>query len=213
MSARRADRQPLTQAMVDRAQPGAAEYHLWNAEVPGLAVRVQPSGARAYVLRLGRVCTTLGPVASLRLRAARAEARVLLRRAERSAAAPASGAMPFASLAESYRARKTETLSVSGAKAMGCYLRRLNEAFAATLVDALTVPAVADWFHAYSRRAPGGANEALIHLRAILAHGRDTGVLGPGLPGPDLSSEVQPPIPARTAADRCRASPEISQSS
>ena len=47
-------REPLTRTKVDSAKPKAAAYWLRDATVPGLALRVMPSGAKSYSVLWGR---------------------------------------------------------------------------------------------------------------------------------------------------------------
>ena len=44
----------LTRAIVDAAQPEAAEYRIWDTKVPGLCLRVHPGGSRVYYVQWGR---------------------------------------------------------------------------------------------------------------------------------------------------------------
>ena len=59
-------RMRLTDASVDRLRPREREYTVWDSRVPGLGVRVRPSGGKSYVLLLrsgGRSRrASLGPV-------------------------------------------------------------------------------------------------------------------------------------------------------
>ena len=60
-------RRRLTDANVARLAPAAREYTVWDIRVPGLGVRVRPSGHRGYVYQCkvdGRAKrVTLGPAA------------------------------------------------------------------------------------------------------------------------------------------------------
>lgn len=44
----------LTKVVVDAAKPRNTAYRLWDAKVPGLALRVMPSGRKSYELHWGR---------------------------------------------------------------------------------------------------------------------------------------------------------------
>ena len=51
-------------------------------------------------------------------------------------------------------------------------------------VNRLTSADIADWFHTYSATRPGGANQALAHLRSLLRFARETGLLPPDAADP-----------------------------
>ena len=44
-------KQRLTKSVVDRLKPAAADYLLWDAELPGFGVRVKPSGVKSYLVQ------------------------------------------------------------------------------------------------------------------------------------------------------------------
>jgi integrase len=68
----------LTKRLVDAAECRAAEYFMWDDEIPGLGVRVLPSGRRVYVVqyRVGRRSRriSLGPSTVLACEQARKRA-------------------------------------------------------------------------------------------------------------------------------------------
>lgn len=41
----------LTKTVIDNAQPGEGETWMWDAELPGFGVRIQPSGRKMYAIR------------------------------------------------------------------------------------------------------------------------------------------------------------------
>ena len=55
----------LTKRIVDIAEPKAREYFIWDSDIPGLGLRILPSGRKSYVVqyRAGRRSRrmTLGP--------------------------------------------------------------------------------------------------------------------------------------------------------
>ena len=73
MSARA--RRKLTDAAIDRLRPHAREYTVWDGNVPGLGVRVRPSGGKTWVMLEGTdACTrrvSLGPVSTMTVGEAR----------------------------------------------------------------------------------------------------------------------------------------------
>ena len=70
-----------TTAGVGKLKPHTTEYAVWDSEVPGLGVRVRPSGHRSFVWH-GRVQgepvrTTVGPAALMTVEDARKRALAL----------------------------------------------------------------------------------------------------------------------------------------
>ena len=71
------ERMKLTDVAVARLRPRKREYTVWDRSLPGLGVRVRPTGGKSYVLleeaggRSGRV--TLGPVSTMTVEEARRE--------------------------------------------------------------------------------------------------------------------------------------------
>lgn len=41
----------LTKRIVDASEPREKRYHVWDSEVPGFALRVEPSGSKTYVVK------------------------------------------------------------------------------------------------------------------------------------------------------------------
>lgn len=69
-------RQTLTKIMVEGAKPKSQPYRLWDAKVPGLCLRVLPSGRSTYELHWARnKSTSLGTNGVMTLEAARVAAR------------------------------------------------------------------------------------------------------------------------------------------
>ena len=66
-------RTKLTDALVRRLKPGNREYTVRDTLVPGLGVRVHPSGGRSYVLFREGMKVSLGPVILKTVREARSE--------------------------------------------------------------------------------------------------------------------------------------------
>lgn len=72
----RIKRQTLTKLLVEGVKPQARAYRLWDAKVPGLALRVFPSGRSTYELHWSRNrAITLGTNGVMTLEAARVAAR------------------------------------------------------------------------------------------------------------------------------------------
>ncbi|QQP99562.1 site-specific integrase [Lysobacter enzymogenes] len=72
-------RQTLTKIMVEGVKPKASPYRLWDAKVPGLALRVLPSGRSTYEVHWGRnKSLALGTNGVMTLEGARTAARRIL---------------------------------------------------------------------------------------------------------------------------------------
>lgn len=52
----------ITKRLVDAAEAHAAEYFVWDSEIPGFGLRVLPSGRKGYVVqyRAGRTSRRIG---------------------------------------------------------------------------------------------------------------------------------------------------------
>ena len=144
--------------------------------MPGLGVRVRPTGGMTWVMledaggRSRRV--SLGPVSTMTVEEAR------LRYHERRAspeteefAAPARTAPLFRELVEgAWKEAHFERCKPATRKSYASLLdTRLLPAFGAQPLDRITPARVRRWFDTFSRTAPGNANNALKLLRQILA--------------------------------------------
>jgi hypothetical protein len=163
----------LTPHMIAALRPKAKEYTLHDAGCPGLALRVQPSGARSWVAwaRQGG-CTrriTLGPVTELTLDQARA---ALHRHRAMPGAVPppARGGLTFGALCARFLAAKEGVYRPRTLSCLRAYLdSQLLPAFGGRTVARIGTPELAAWFHGYARTRPGGANQALLHFTTILS--------------------------------------------
>ena len=67
----------LTDAAIARLRPREREYAVWDSRVPGLGVRVRPTGARTFVMlrdvRGESRRVSLGPVSTMGIAEARKE--------------------------------------------------------------------------------------------------------------------------------------------
>lgn len=72
-------RQTLTKLMVEGVKPKSSAYRLWDAKVPGLALRILPSGRSTYEVHWGRnKSSALGTNGVMTLETARAAAKKVL---------------------------------------------------------------------------------------------------------------------------------------
>ncbi|MEJ7934470.1 site-specific integrase [Sphingobium sp. AN558] len=155
----------LTDAICKRAKPQATEYALHDSRQPGLSLRVQPSGARSWIMRArlnGRQAKhSLGTFPKTGVKAARQVANALL---AGNASAPKllSDAPLFEVFQAEHEAKHGRSFKPSGLRAYRSYVHtQLLPAFAGKALDAITRPDVVRWFESYSLVSPGGANRAL----------------------------------------------------
>ena len=164
----------LTDAGVGRLKPDTTEYVVWDSEVPGLGVRVRPSGNRSFVWH-GRVQgepvrATVGPAALMTVEGARKEALVLRtgnapRTAEGRSGVPLFRDFVLDEWLPAYRRRCAPSSCRSANLVLS---RQLIPAFGRLPLDAIRRIDVERWFDDYSHTAPGGANKALEILGQIM---------------------------------------------
>ncbi|MCR9086367.1 MAG: site-specific integrase [Rhodobacteraceae bacterium] len=181
----------LTPLLLASLKPAKTEYTLYVAQCDGLALRVQPGGARSWVCwhkangKSRRI--TLGRLEDLSLDAARA---AHMARAVGQEPAPTSRPMPccpltFAELCAAFVDAKQGVYKATTLSALAYYLdTQLLPAFGPRKVVQITTPNVAEWFTRYSRSRPGGANQALGHFTTILNWGREAALLPADHPNP-----------------------------
>ena len=164
----------LTDAGVGRLKPHTTEYAVWDSDVPGLGVRVRPSGHRSFVWH-GRVQgepvrATVGPAALMTVENARKRARALSvgtapRKAEGRSGAPLFRDFVVDEWMPAYRRRCAPSSCQSVNRVLE---RQLIPAFGRLPLDTIRRIDVERWFDTYSRSAPGGANKALEILGQIM---------------------------------------------
>ena len=170
----------LTDTAVARLRPREREYTVWDSRMPGLGVRVRPSGGKSWLLLRaaadGSRRTTLGPVSAMGVEEARRECHA--RRASPEAEpAPARAVPLFRDFVEGeWKEVHFERCKPSTRKGYRSLLdARLLPAFGTKPLDRIAQADVRRWFDAFSRTAPGNANHALALLRQIMnfagAHG------------------------------------------
>ncbi|MEM8948916.1 MAG: tyrosine-type recombinase/integrase [Pseudomonadota bacterium] len=161
---------PLSDDIVAAALSAAREYNLRDTKLPGLALRVLPSGAKRWVMRIrvdGRAKrVTLGDAWRMPVEDARSKAHALLA-GDRPDPLPAkSKVMTFEAFAALYRERRAPSWKPSTLYTYDCYLRNtLMPFFEAMPIDGIVTADVARWYHDYGGKWPGGANRALAILR------------------------------------------------
>ncbi len=170
----------LTDTAVARLRPRKREYTVWDSRMPGLGVRVRPSGGKSWVLLRaaadGSRRTTLGPVSAMGVEEARRECHAR-RASPETEPAPARAVPLFREFVEGeWREVQFERCKPSTRKGYRSLLdARLLPAFGPKPLDRIAQADVRRWFDAFSRTAPGNANHALALLRQIMnfagAHG------------------------------------------
>ena len=173
MAARK--RTKLTDAAVVRLRPREREYTVWDSRVPGLGVRVRPSGGQSWILLLdagGRSKRiSLGPVSTKTVDEARRECHARRARQEPEETSATAPAVPLfrdfvaGPWKEAYLDRyKPPTRK----RTQSALARQLLPAFGSRPLDRITHAQVRRWFDRYSRTAPGGANRTLDIFRQIM---------------------------------------------
>lgn len=175
------------------ARPAAKEYAVSDNRLRGFALRVQSTGAKSWGLRLkvdGKAKrVTLGNALTMSAEEARARAYQLL-----AAHAPPDIALLAANdrpaiklnvLAQRFLKAKQQVWKPTTLKAVKIYLdSSILPALGGHSINRLSTSDIAEWFHTYSTTSPGGANQALSHLRTMLKFARETGILPPDTPDP-----------------------------
>lgn len=178
----------LTDRVAHQAAVKGKEYNLLDQTLQGFSLRVQPTGAKSWVLRtkIGdkpkRV--TLGDARRIKVAEARAAAHALLANGKPApevadwVKTERAVTPTFAVFARTYLERKAAAWKPSGQRTTAVYLRStLLPFFGDMTLDQITTADVARWFHDYGRRRPGGANRALAIIGNMFQCARDWGVL------------------------------------
>lgn len=175
----------LTTATIRSARPGEKEYTLRDAQVPGFGLRVLPSGAKSWILRMGTRRITIGAADQIELAAARAQASKLVAGEAPPHLPLTARSLTFDALADLFLAAKEGVYSPATLASCRVYLdTQLRPAFGKRPVLRLTSPEIAQWFHSYSRTRPGGANQALGILVTMLNFARSAKLIPQNTPNP-----------------------------
>ena len=170
----RARKTRLTDVGVARLKPAASEYTLWDMRVPGLGVRVRPSGHRSYVYcRKGEEVArriTLGSASLTSVEEARSKC-LAIETGARTDWLKHGDVLTFGEFVAGPGRVRLDRCKPSKQKAVRWVLNaRLLPAFGPAPLDRITYGGVTRWFDEYSRTAPGGTNHALSVLRRVLNH-------------------------------------------
>ena len=166
----------LTDTVITRLRPREREYTVWDGSLPGLGVRVRPSGGRSWIFLLktdgGTRKISLGPAALKIAEEARRECHVL-------SAAPGHEREPEetghvaplfrAFVAGAWKTAHFNRYKPSTRRGVRYVLaRQLLPAFGSRPLDRISRAQVRCWFDTFSQTAPAGANRALDILRQIM---------------------------------------------
>ena len=184
MTARRKVR--LTNAGIARLKPGKTEYIVWDSRVAGLGVRVRPSGHRSFVwhghANGAAVRATVGVAALMTVEDARRKCGQLSDTGSFSSTddrtAPSAVPLFHEFAMEDWKATAGTGWRASRRRQVGRYLEnQLLPAFGTLRLNRIRRLDVERWFDAYSKTAPGGANQVLQLLRQILNGAVDAGLI------------------------------------
>ena len=167
----------LSDANVAKLRPEGDEYTVWDTRIPGLGVRVRPSGYRAYVYHHTREGSstkhTLGPVTLTGVEEARRKCLELQVRTGSNNPERAAGAAPPPRFRDFVAGEwwKTcyERYKPSTRKGTDSALEsQLLPTFGDLPLDRITPTDVNRWFDHYSATSPGAANYTLNLFRQIM---------------------------------------------
>ena len=168
------ERVKLTDAAVTRLRPREREYTVWDSRLPGLGVRVRPTGGKSYVLlrdvggRSKRI--SLGPVMTKTVAEARRECHARQAGADEAMKKPAR-TVPLLRdfVVGEWKETHFERYKPSTRRTARYVLEgRILPAFGSKPLDRIAPAQVRKWFDAFSRTAPGNANNGLGVLRQIM---------------------------------------------
>ncbi|MDE0383019.1 MAG: tyrosine-type recombinase/integrase [Defluviicoccus sp.] len=169
------ERRRLTDTAIARLRPREREYTVWDRSVPGLGVRVRPTGGKSWVMLEHAGGTSkrisLGPVSTMTVEEARRQCHERRARPEtEKLTCPARVEPLFRDFVEGpWKEACFERYKPSTRRSMGIVLaKRVVPTFGSKPLDRIGRADVARWFEAYSRTSPGGANRALDMLRQIM---------------------------------------------
>ena len=158
----KAKKHRLTRRAILAARPGEKEYMIWDGTLSHFGLRVQPTGARSFVVQVrvhGRMRKfTLGRFPDMGVARAKEEAAALLGRIwAGEVITPTRKAKPplFRDFAARYRERKKHRFKPSTLKAHDIYMRnRILPAFGRLRLDTIDHVRVSRWFDAASAENP-----------------------------------------------------------
>lgn len=179
MTRRAAKRMRLTVANAGKFRPMESEYTIWDTKIPGLGVRVKPTGYRTWVYHdsaSGKPRRySLGPVPLMTIEDVRRKCLAFQIEGQTKGVAGKSEktSVPvFREFVEGeWKTTRYNRMKPSTRIGITSNLAsQLLPTFGKMPLDRITCSRVIRWFDEYSRSAPGGANRALDTLSGILNH-------------------------------------------
>lgn len=172
----------LTDATPIECLPAEREYTIHDSVLPGFGLRVRPSGARTWTLRVMRDRqarrVTLGNAGEVQVERARAKAHAVLARGERTESLSVTRSPTFLAYEALYRKRRAPHWKASTRRSYNSKMRsRVMPTFRARRIGTITRADVARWFHDYSVSYPGGANRTIGILKDMFTRAREWGLL------------------------------------
>ena len=203
-------RSQLTHRAILAARPGPKEYTLWDGTLAHFGLRVQPTGARSFVVQVrvhGRMRKfTVGRFPDMGILRARKEAAELLGRiwaGEAISPMRKVKAPLFRDFAARYRERRKHRFKPSTLETHDIYMKnRLLPHFGRLRLDTVDHVRVSAWFDAASVTKPGAANRAFEILRAMLKTAREWGELGSEIPDACANIAINPKRPVARHLDK-----------
>ncbi|MCY4221953.1 MAG: site-specific integrase [Thiotrichales bacterium] len=172
----------LNDTVACAAPPQAHEYAIHDTALQGFMLRVRPSGARSWVLRVrhdgNSRRVTLGSVAALTAKQARTAAHAVLAHIERGGTLESASFLgpTLLEFAHEYLERRSQAWKPSTRQMLETYLSSaILPALGEISIGTAARVDVAPWFHAYGRSSPGGANRCHAILRDMFSRAVDWG--------------------------------------
>ena len=187
----------FTPLLLSSAKPRKKEYALYDAQCDGLALRVQPNGAKSWVCwhRENRKTRkiTLGKFEDLSLDDARRAFRSMHGGNQWPGPVPRADMITFSNLCKAFINAKRGSYTELTLSCLGTYLdTQLLPALGNRPVNKIATSEIADWFYSYSRHRPGGANQALGHFTTILNWAKSERLVSHDLPNPASAISTNP---------------------
>ena len=158
----------LSDAGIARLRPREREYTVWDRGVPGLGVRVRPSGGKTYILLRKEAGLhrrfSLGPAMLKSIAEVRREFQEAKARGKPARKTRCQRPVPVLRgfVVGAWKEAHFDRYKPSTQKGVRFQLeRRILPAFGSKRLDRISATAIRRWFDRNSRTAPGSANHGL----------------------------------------------------